>query len=282
MGFLRTFPTEKPYNAYLIRVQRPEASFTATASRWTQSYRGIVRAGSRPMVVLRPFGPVGFVYDILDIDGHWIPEAAWRPFHATGSASPRAYRLLIEHAATELVSVERVTTPPTEAGLIRPLAPGRVKMPSQTLQPDLSGLVPRTPTPWAAYTVEINAAFDDATALTTLLHELAHLLLGHLERPPHHEGHRSAVPPHRPGLSHGVVELEAESVAFLSAGRLGLEDRSAQYLAPFFQEGVSGREFRGLNFDAVLRAATRLETWCQVPPRRRRAKAAVAPEWGTP
>ncbi len=197
MEFLQAFPTEKPYNSYLIRTQRPDSSFTATAVRWAQNYGGTVQIGARPLVVLRPFGPVGFVFDIADVDGHDIPEAAWRPFGATGTAPPMVYRLLLDNVATELVLVHRIPRPLTEAGLIRTLAPGHVKMPVQALQPDLVGVVPQAPGEWAAYVVEVNAVFNDATALTTLLHELAHLLLGHLGRPAHHETERSAVPTYR-------------------------------------------------------------------------------------
>lgn len=272
MQFLQTFPTERPYNAYLVHMQNPEASFTATAARWAKDYEGTVRVDARPIVVLKPFGPVAFVFDIADVVGAKVPERAWRPFEARGAASPAAERLMEANAAKELVRITRVARPLTSAGSIRPLGPREVRMLEAPRMVSLFEVGDAPKAPWAAYEVEVNKAFDSATSLTTVLHELAHLLLGHLERPAHAPVAGSDVPMFRPNLREAVCELEAESVMYLVAGRLGLEDRSAEYLAKYMDEVRLTGELKRFNFDLVLKTANSLERWCLEAPRRRAAR----------
>lgn len=69
LDFLRRFPALSPYNAMLIHVQRPGCRCLLTASKWWKLYQRKVRPGARPLVILRPFGPVAFVFDVSDTEG---------------------------------------------------------------------------------------------------------------------------------------------------------------------------------------------------------------------
>ena len=55
-----------PFNAMLLHRQKPGLSFATTARDWLARWKRAVKEDARPLVVLMPFGPVGFVYDMLD------------------------------------------------------------------------------------------------------------------------------------------------------------------------------------------------------------------------
>ena len=65
LSFCAQFKTLAPYNAMLVHLQRPHARFVLTPSEW-RKYNRKVRAHARPLVILVPFGPVDFVFEIQD------------------------------------------------------------------------------------------------------------------------------------------------------------------------------------------------------------------------
>ncbi|MBK7442542.1 MAG: hypothetical protein IPI65_13570 [Bacteroidetes bacterium] len=44
-----------------------------SAEKW-KKYRRTIKKNARPLLILMPFGPVEFVYDITDTEGDEIPE----------------------------------------------------------------------------------------------------------------------------------------------------------------------------------------------------------------
>lgn len=54
-----------PYNALLVALQRPKARCVFSPARWRALHRE-VRPDAAPLVLLRPFAPVSFVYDVAD------------------------------------------------------------------------------------------------------------------------------------------------------------------------------------------------------------------------
>jgi hypothetical protein len=78
----------------------------------------------------------------------------------------------------------------------------------------------------ARFRVKINRQLDRLGRFTTLAHELGHIYCGHLG------GYVRDRWADRSGeLTIGQRELEAEAVSWLVCRRLGLETRSAEYLA---------------------------------------------------
>jgi hypothetical protein len=58
-----------PFNAMLLQIQKPGLSYAASAYDWRERFGRIPTEGARPLVILWPFGPVAFVYDVLDTKG---------------------------------------------------------------------------------------------------------------------------------------------------------------------------------------------------------------------
>jgi hypothetical protein len=263
------FPTASPYNAYLLSVQNPEVGYALSARQWALRHGARVRPNARPLLILMPFGPVEFVYDVADVEVETLSPDARAPFRTTGRPPGRALEMLVENAKTELVSVRwapRPTGPPSE---IRPVGPS-----VQLGEAEPVGLFddppPDRPPRLAAYVLSVHDGLDAGRRCTALVHELAHLLLGHVERPAHHPRTGSRVRARR-GVAPALAELEAESVTYLVAHRLGLRERPAPYLAGFLRDAREAAPAEWIAFDAVLSVATTLLGWCERRARRGRA-----------
>ena len=74
------------------------------------------------------------------------------------------------------------------------------------------------------FEIGVNRNHDEPTQVVTLVHELAHVFLGHCGADPARK-----IKPYRPG-DLALREIEAESVAYVTAKRSGLSPRSDSYL----------------------------------------------------
>jgi len=50
----------------LLHIQNPHISFALRVPTWERKYERRVSRGARPYVILQPFGPVAFVFDLSD------------------------------------------------------------------------------------------------------------------------------------------------------------------------------------------------------------------------
>ncbi|MDO5538296.1 MAG: hypothetical protein Q4F72_12315, partial [Desulfovibrionaceae bacterium] len=99
MQFIRRFRTLAPYNAFLIHMQRPDSRFVATAGEWRERFGRTVREGARPMVILMPFAPVWFVYDIEDTEGEPVREYLVDPWACGGRLPSNHWENLLQNLA---------------------------------------------------------------------------------------------------------------------------------------------------------------------------------------
>ena len=78
---LLTFSTRlrhlAPFNAMLLHIQKPGLTYAARPSDWWSRFQRRPKPHARPLVVLRNFGPVEFVYDVLDTEGKPLPDSAF-------------------------------------------------------------------------------------------------------------------------------------------------------------------------------------------------------------
>ena len=63
-----------PFNAMLLQIQKPGLSYAASAPDWCEHFSRTIKEGARPLLILWPFGPVAFVYDVLDTEGDPLPK----------------------------------------------------------------------------------------------------------------------------------------------------------------------------------------------------------------
>ncbi|MCK0114019.1 ImmA/IrrE family metallo-endopeptidase [Ornithinimicrobium sp. F0845] len=195
------------FNALLAILQMPHATMLCDAAEWRRKWRRAVRPGERPVVLLFPFGPVEFVFDVSQTEAtdHQVVlpfDAApfeMRPF-------PPAAELLARLISAVAPIGVRVLT--ARHGV--PLA-GKIQRIGDTSGTPILQFGDAESREAAAerWVVTLNQSHAPTEQLATLAHELGHLFCGHVG------ADRGDKWPNRPVADRAVREFEAESVARL-------------------------------------------------------------------
>lgn len=221
-----------PFNAMLLEIQKPGLSYAASAHDWWVRFGRHPKEGARPLLILWPFGPVALVYDVLDTTGHELPvDVAFFP--AQGPMDRARILALASRLTAKNIAVDFVDAGDRHAGSIRVVARGDGKEVK------------------SVYRTAINKNHPPATQFATLTHELAHLFLGHLGSDKH------LGIPDRPRPDLQILELEAESVAYIVCWRHDIRPRSETYLAHFVEYDMSAKD---LDLYQIMRAAGQVES----------------------
>jgi hypothetical protein len=222
-----------PFNAMLLRIQKPGLTYAASAWDWRTRFGRTINEGARPLLILWPFGPVALVYDVLDTDGPDLPADVAETFHATGAVTLEAMETFRRRLGNKGISVVYIASGDADAGHIQTVRRSTEKR----TKPD--------------YRVRINVTHEINVRFVTLAHELGHLFLGHMG--PDKYLKIAA----RPTLAQAQEELEAESLAYLVCMRHGVESKSESYLADYVDRNTT---VGALDLDAILKAAGQVET----------------------
>lgn len=195
-------------------------------------------------MVLRPFGPVEFVYDLVDTEGPEFPSYVLEPFQSGGLVTTGQWDHLLTNASRRGIAVQIERSDMGSAGWVAllpvPMNAPKVKRGQRELPP-------------VRFALQLNSLHDRTTQFVTLLHELAHIACGHLGAQADDDWN------HRSHFGHEVEEFEAESVAYLVCSRLGLRTSSEYYLADY--AGRNGEIPKGMSITTVFTAAWLLEEW---------------------
>lgn len=247
-----------PYNAFLVMQQRPGATLVLSEKYWEDKYKRKLREGAHPIVIMKIFGPVEFVYDIKDIDGiNDDPISGYAPNLPTEEVCRRLYPVegnitTVEHLYKEMVKSCG------HQGLIFMSQPldialaGQVKLKSPNLR------IPKKEQKSAGrlsnYIMSLNQNHPLEIRFASLVHELAHIFCGHLNE--------CDDPCYKAKEIH-EEEFEAEAVAYLFCYRHGFHPKSEQYLAGYFQKGINPSL---KSFDLILSALKKIEDLVKVTP----------------
>ena len=66
LDFYASFPYLGVYNAALVEQQRPGARLVLTVKKWAELYNRKIKTNARPVIILMPFYPVEFLFDVSD------------------------------------------------------------------------------------------------------------------------------------------------------------------------------------------------------------------------
>jgi hypothetical protein len=223
-----------PFNAMLLHIQKPGLTFAARASDWRARFRRRPKPYARPLVILRNFGPVEFVYDILDTEGEPLPPDAF-VFPTAGIVPHGWMQAAAGRLASSAVKIVWLDYGDGKAGHARPL----------TRHGDRNQL--------ESFEVGVNRNHEAPVQVVTLAHELAHIYLGHCGGDA-----KRGVNFNRPD-DLALREVEAETVAYLVAKRTGLSPRSEAYLDRY--EGAFDR----LDLHRIMKAANAIERELGLP-----------------
>jgi hypothetical protein len=238
LAFVRRLPEVGPYNAALLQVQRPGTVHVATLGEWRRRFGRDVKPRANPLVILRPFGPVEFVFDISDTVGPPVPDEVMRPFATHSDVTSEGVRRFAARLPQAGVGYSEAERGAAAAGSLQETA---------TPRQELAG---GRPFP-VHYDLVVNQDLDAGAKFATIAHELGHLFCGHLGAPD------GAKHPARPGLDEATGEFEAESVSWLICGRVGIETPSGQYLGGYLDG--DGAPPPDVSLEAIFKAVRLIE-----------------------
>lgn len=249
LEFVGRFRLYSPFNAMLIYIQMPGARFVATPLRWMRDFYREIKAGARPIVILRPMGPVLFVFDISDTESMpgapTVPEKALNPFAVHRGNVGDTLGRTIENAKRDGIRITEAAHGSQRAGSIQCASGCQFLNVPTSSRPHLQ--FKRVP---LRYELLLNSSLSPESKYATLTHELGHLYCGHLGTPNDKRW------PDRRGLSIEVREFEAESICYLVCMRLGLENSSAEYLAGYVRKYETTPP---ISLDRVMKSAWLIE-----------------------
>lgn len=249
-----------PYNAMLVDMQRPGAKYVLTEKQWHDKYQRSIKPNARPLIILVPFGPVDFVFDISDTvgngglfgrtDANILDELA-EPYRTRKTVDRRTLNTLMRNLRVNGIALDRgFVSGAYYAARIELL--GRmmpIQIPIGADKEDMDWQAP--------YLLSVRKDAGDGECFASICHELGHLLCGHLQMPYHWTEKRWETR----SVGHDVEELEAESVSWLVCERLGVGNPSETYLHNFFDEGKrNGEMIRSVSIDSILSATKYIES----------------------
>ena len=236
LEFCAHFKTLAPYNAMLVRFQMPHARFVLTPRDWKKYHRKI-RAFARPLLILVPFGPVDFVYEIQDtytpkneprkLSEYDIIEDVEKPFKVDGQMHPHMLNKLIYNMQYHGVAYD--------PNMVAGVSLGAVITPilKDDVQRKLSIPINKAKDvdTEAKYLIRTNSTADNGQKIASIVHELGHLFCYHIPAP---EGWGKAWKVRK--LEKDEKEFEAEAVARMVCDRLGIINRSERYLSSYLAQ----------------------------------------------
>lgn len=229
LNFTAHFKKYAPYNAMLIHIQNPGARFVLPARSWLKYNRTVIN-DRRPLVILWPFSPVYYVYDVGDTmvlpnkpDG--FKEELAKPYDGdpTKQVDEGRFHKLIENLKYWGIVYGEMRTGESYSGK---LEVGRENDPSLVFSCE-----DKCPTTWRpAYSIRVSAGASMSVKFAAILHELGHLFCNHLPNCYNTKKNTDGIR----RLSHDAMEFEAETVSWLVCRRLGVDNPSYKYLANYF------------------------------------------------
>jgi hypothetical protein len=238
INFINKFNHYSRYNTMLVYAQNKAVTFFGGAAYWRKRFERTIKEEARPYVIMAPGGPVMMVYDIFETEGELSPEQLLesglgrRPFEVLGLFGDYNFHNALTQAQNLGIQVKLRPLSFFNGGYVTTIYSGKLE-------------------------ISLNQSATEAEQFGVLLHELAHLFLGHtghenlyeLDKP------RSIKLPIRK-LSKSAEELEAETVSYLVMYKLGLDTRSAEYIAGYIN---SEELLLEVNYEIIIKTADKIE-----------------------
>ena len=206
VSFMANFRDYAPFNNMLVKLQNPSCSFFATQKDWYERFGRRLKEDARPMLILAPMHPVMLVYDLDSTEGRPLPQELQEFAKFEGDWEPARLSRTVANASTrDLIRIETVKLSSTSSGFA-------------TISAGQDGMKMR---------IGLHDELDEPSRFGVLLHELAHIYLGHLG------GDKDGWWPSRGNLARRAMEVEAEAVAYVLSRRAGLKGASPHYVSRY-------------------------------------------------
>ena len=251
-----------PYNAMLVQMQRPGAEYVLTEEQWERLYGRTLKPNARPLIILVPFGPVQFVFEIGDtvrqtrqgtlfgLSDEEIIDRIAAPYRIKQNVPRQAYDNLVNNLVYYGISDDfEMVAGAGYAAKIEPLAGKRKEIHVPVSRPSVMT--------WnAGYLLSVNRNAERGEQFASVCHELGHLFCHHLPMPPNWNEKGWKVRK----LHHKWEEFEAESVSWIVCERLGIHNPSEGYLAGYASQTDSVSYIsQQVSIERILAAANEIE-----------------------
>jgi len=247
LNFCRKFHYLSPYNAMLVQIQKPGASFVQTAGKWKSTYNVGIKQTARPLMILIPFGPVDFVFDLADIEGDskgLIPESVLLPFKTKGEISVKIVDRLVNNLKFYGIKLEFVSFGNQQQAQIE-----RLKFPGiNKIEIKYKNILYEIALP-EYFLISINSKSSKEELFAGIIHELAHFFCCHLYPV------TDVWWKHR-NLNHAEKEFEAETIAWLICERIGIKNPSDAYLSGYLDKN---NQVPSISMECILKATNTIE-----------------------
>jgi hypothetical protein len=249
-SFLGRFHWYSPFNAAMVKLQRPGAKYVATEKAWIEKHRRVLRPGAQPLVIMQPGGPYMVVFDVGDTEAlpgaPRLPREVINPLAARSglddATAMRLWDITVDNAIRDGIRTTLVHNNPLHAGSARwSRRKGTITRPG----PRARG-VEEYP---LLHEVEVSRHMAPVDRYVTLVHELAHLYCGHLGTPDPSQW------PDRRG-SKQREEIESESIAYIVMLRHDPTFEMTDYLLGYLRD--VGEIPEGVSLRLMMQVVTRI------------------------
>ena len=253
LRFCAATPDLAPYNAMMIHIQKPGACHVQPPAAWLR-YNRAPLPDARPAVVLWPFQPVQYWFDLTDTAvlpdqaDLFPPELARLPDVGPGEEPSEALRdALAANLPACGIALRTVREPngPGEGDLTTDVA----GLPRLRIPVDAAGTIVKWP---PCYALFLRRDATPAEEVSAIVHALARLFCGHVP---------SAYPDPgwnwRRDLRRDTRSFEEETVSWLVFRRRGIrDDRSSDYMTSYL---ATHEEIPTVAIDAIMGAVGSIE-----------------------
>lgn len=108
MEFCQRMKVLAPYNAMVAYIQRPRAKYLLNEGKWKNIFGRGIKPDARPILVLIPFGPLEYLFDVDDtyalLDSKFddkemekVIDELSAPFAAEGKVEDSNFQLLLKN-----------------------------------------------------------------------------------------------------------------------------------------------------------------------------------------
>lgn len=252
MKFCQRMKVLAPYNSMLAYIQRPGAKYLLNEGKWEKLFGRGIKPDTRPILVLIPFGPLEYLFDVADtyalpdcnFDDEEIEkviEECSAPFDANGNIDNSQYQLLLKNLSPYGIAYN----PSMVAGRDYCAKIMRLDENQEMLDIKIGNRNLKYP---ANFLLSVNSKANDTERFASIIHELGHFFCHHIGAP--------STPKewwqYRP-LDHGAREFEAESISWLICDRLGISSPSEKYLNSYLDKNDEIPS--GISIDMIFKAS---------------------------
>lgn len=247
LDFVGRFNYIAPYNAMLVQMQKPGATFVLNGKKWA-SFGRKPKLNAQKIIILKPFGPIQCIFDYGDteplenakdvIDETGLMEIFDKSLKRTeGDVPPNTMSVLKENLNNYGIYLDdSFLAANTYGGYI-------MKYGEKDLWIEIGNEHPFKTK--SRFVITTNKNQTAAEQFHTICHELGHLFCYH----------QSYNPSLKRTLTKKEREFEAETVAWLVCKRHGIKNPSEEYLASYAPEG----EIPICSTELIMKAVTEIE-----------------------